>query len=169
MLEAMPTRLPLALLALLCCGTPPTATVSSLTVAQTRQWCTERTTKFEALYSAAERKSLRCNIEGLVLPSLLAFNTGQALPAPERVRACEDQLARCTETPPRCETAAVDSNCDATVEDVEACFEAQLVALSALMKGPRCDLADPDAGPGLLLPACPRVDTRCPGRGILFP
>lgn len=165
----MPTRLTLAVLALLCCGTPPTAKVSSLTVEQTRQWCRERTARFETRYSVAERKNLTCNIEGLVLPSLLSFNTGQPLSPAERVRACEDQLTQCTGTTQRCDTATVDPSCNATVEDIESCFEAQLVALESLMKGPRCDLADSDGGPGLVLPSCPRLDARCPGKGVLFP
>lgn len=165
----MRTRLAAAALSLLTCGTPPSAVVSSLSTAQTRQWCRERSARYEASYPEAQRRQLACNVRGLVLPGLLAFERGQALSPTELVRACEAELATCSGVPSGCDQALADPTCDATVADVEACFDAQLVALDSLLKGPRCDLLALDGGAGLVLPACPRLDTRCPGKGLLTP
>ncbi|MBL8924522.1 MAG: hypothetical protein JNJ54_37075 [Myxococcaceae bacterium] len=147
------------------CGVAPSAKVSSLSGAQTRQWCRARLARFEARYSANERATLRCNVEGLVLPGLLAFSMGQPLSPAERVRMCEEHVAQCIGAASSCDTATTDPTCDATVRDVDACFDAQLEALAPLTSAPRCELAAGDGG--VLVPPCPAVDSLCPGRGLL--
>lgn len=148
------------------CGPAPSAKVSSLSVAQTRQWCRARLARLEARYTPAQRTTLRCNIEGLVLPGLLAFSTGQPLAPAERVRACEEHLAQCSDAASSCETATTDPTCEATVAAVDACFETQLEALAPLSGGPRCELAAGDGG--VLVAPCPEVDAACPARGVFF-
>lgn len=145
---------------------PAQTPISNLSAEQTQQLCRDRRRYVEGQFSERERKTLGCNLVGILTGSLAAgFGGG----ADAGVGACRMTFDQCQSAPAMvadggtsdgCAMLMPLANCAATVTDYNTCLVERYEQLRPWTQSNQCDQLTSAADAGVP-PTCTRILPTC--------